>query len=269
MAQGPTMRDAQIDAAEAYEDLFIPALFGEWAPALVVAAKIRPGDRVLDVACGTGIVAREALARLNGQGSVAGVDANAGMVHVARRLAPNVDWREAAAESLPYPDQAFDAVLCQFGLMFFTDRKAALREMLRVLAPAGRLAAVVWGEIAEAPAFARLASLLERTVGRRAADALHAPFCLGDRRELEETFRAADVPSVTITTHRGKARFPSVRSLVDAELRGWLPVMGVALAEDQIQALHGDAEVALRPLVDPEGLLTFDMSAHIVTATRG
>src|SRR5262245_53585666 len=108
-----------VDAADAYERLFVPALFREWAPRTLAASRARPGDDVLDVACGTGIVAREALAIVGENGSVAGLDPNAGMLAVAARLAPRVDWREGVAESLPFPNGAFDAVVTQFGFMFF------------------------------------------------------------------------------------------------------------------------------------------------------
>jgi ubiquinone/menaquinone biosynthesis C-methylase UbiE len=268
MAQRTQVPQAQIDAAEAYESLFVPALFGEWAPKIVAAAQIRAGERVLDVACGTGVVAREALSCVEKDGSVAGVDPNGGMLEVARRLAPRVDWRQAAAEALPFADRSFDVVLCQFGLMFFTDRTLALREMMRVLAPQGRIAILVWDKIEQAPAFAILAALLEQSVGQRAADALHAPFNLGERSRLLDTFAAAQLSSVSIETHRGKARYPSLHSLVNAELRGWLPIMGVELSEGQIQSVLTAAEKALRPFVGLAGELSFDMSAHLATATR-
>src|SRR5919108_5331348 len=124
----PTLQ-AQIDAANAYEALFVPALFGQWAPRVADAAQIQPGQRVLDVGCGTGVLAREVASRMGSSGRVAGIDPSPGMVAVAKQLAPTVDWREGLAESLPFPDQSFDAVVSQFGLMFFTDRRQALREM--------------------------------------------------------------------------------------------------------------------------------------------
>ena len=113
---------AQITAAKACEEFFVPALFGEWAPRLAAIAQIQAGNHVLDVACGTGVLAREAASRVGPSGFVAGVDPSPGMLAVARALAPRIGWREAKAEALPYPDQCFDAVVSQFGLMFFTDR---------------------------------------------------------------------------------------------------------------------------------------------------
>jgi ubiquinone/menaquinone biosynthesis C-methylase UbiE len=194
----PTLQ-AQIDAANAYEALFVPALFGQWAPKVADAARIQPGQRALDVACGTGILARELISRTGSSGRVAGIDPSPGMVAVAKHLAPAVEWREGVAESLPFPDQSFDAVVSQFGLMFFTDRRQALREMLRVLAPGGHLAVAVWDSLDNIPAFARLVALLEQTAGRRAADALRAPFALGDRRELDTLVTEAGVAPADIS----------------------------------------------------------------------
>jgi ubiquinone/menaquinone biosynthesis C-methylase UbiE len=106
----PAMQ-AQIDAATVYEDFLVPALFQEWAPRVVSAAELQPGHRVLDVACGTGVLAREAALCVGSTGSVVGLDANPGMLAVAARLAPGVEWRQGTAESLPYPDESFNAVV--------------------------------------------------------------------------------------------------------------------------------------------------------------
>jgi hypothetical protein len=151
--------------------------------------------------------------------------------------------------------------------MFFTDRRQALCEMLRVLVPGGHLAVAVWDSLAHTPAYAAEMALLERVAGRRAADALRAPFVLGNREELTTLFASAGVPSVVITTLHGTAQFPSIRSMVEADLRGWLPVRGVALPEDQMHRILTEAEHALSPYVTAEGRVAFDSPAHIVTRT--
>lgn len=260
--------EAQIAGAQEYEDFLVPALLREWAPRVADAAEIRPGQRVLDIACGTGLLGREAASRVGPGGSVAGVDPNAGMLAVAARLAPAIEWRQATAEALPYPDQSFDAVVSQFGLMFFTDRHQALREMLRVLVPGGRLAVAVWDSLDHTPAYAAEVALLERLAGPRAAEALRAPFVLGDRGKLSELFAAAGVASVAITTLRGTARFPSIRSLLQADLLGWLPVMGVVLGDDLVDRILEEGEHALGAYADAAGKVTFDSPAHIVTGTK-
>lgn len=263
----PTL-EAQIDAASAYEGLFVPALFGQWAPKVADAAQIQPGQRVLDVACGTGVLAREVTLRMGSSEGVAGIDPSPGMVAVAKRLAPAVEWREGVAESLPFPDRSFDAVVSQFGLMFFTDRRQALREMSRVLAPGGRLAVAVWDSLDSIPAYASEVALLEQTAGQQAADALRAPFMLGDRQALDALFFDAGVAPAEITTHHGAARFPSIRTMVEADLRGWLPVMGIRLAEDQILRILQEAEHALGAYASADGQVSFHLSAHVVTAKK-
>jgi SAM-dependent methyltransferase len=263
----PTLQ-AQIDAAKSYEALMVPALFGEWASKVADAARIQPGERVLDVACGTGILTREAASRAGASGFVAGLDPSAGMLEVARQLAPSVEWREGVAESLPFEDQTFDAVVSQFGLMFFTDRREALRQALRVLKPGGLLAFAVWDSLENIPAYADEVALLQRLVGARAAEALRAPFVLGHRHDLTTLFADAGVATVEVTTEKGVARFPSVRVMVEADLRGWMPVMGVILTEQQIADILEAAEHELSPYVTSDGTTSFETSAHLVTGTK-
>ena len=258
---------AQIDAARAYHALFVPALFGQWAPSVAEAARVQPRQRVLDVGCGTGILARELASRVGPAGRVAGIDPSPGMLAVARELAPAIEWREGVAESLPFPDGFFDAVVSQFAFMFFADRGRALREMVRVSIPGGRLAVAVWGSLDTMPAYAAEVELLERLAGSRAADALRAPFVLGTREDLE-VFSEAGVASVEIATHHGTAQFPSVRTMVEADLRGWLPVRGVMLTEDQIGRILREAEQVLSPFAGADGRAVFRVSAQIVTATK-
>jgi SAM-dependent methyltransferase len=260
--------EALIAGATAYEELLVPALFRQWVSPLVTAAQIQPDHRVLDVACGTGVLARAAASRVTSPGSVTGLDASSGMLAVARRLAPEIEWRQGTAESLPYPDHSFDVVVSQFGVMFFTDRRQAIREMVRVLTAGGRLAVAVWDSLDNTPAYATEVSLVQRMAGQQAADALRAPFALGDRNGLAALFASAGAAWVGITTHQGMARFPTIQSMVEADLRGWLPLMGVSLGEDQIRRILKEADDVLSPYLTAEGKLAFDLSAHIVAGTK-
>ena len=141
--------------AEVYDECFVPALFRPWGPVLCDAAHLVPGQHVLDVACGTGALTAAAADRVASRdsasdaarGAVLGLDANPEMLAVARRKRPDVEWHEGRAESLPFADASFDAVLSQFGLMFFDDRVAALREMHRVLKPGGRVAILEFSQV--------------------------------------------------------------------------------------------------------------------------
>ena len=131
-------------ASAAYERVMVPAVFGPWAKELLDIAVLAPGMRVLDVACGTGIVARLAAPQIGPTGRVVGLDTNEATLGVARAqpqpTGAHAEWRQGDATKLPFPDAEFDTVLCQHGLQYVPDWTAALREMKRVLASGGRLA---------------------------------------------------------------------------------------------------------------------------------
>jgi SAM-dependent methyltransferase len=259
---------AAIDAARAYDALFVPALFAQWAPVLIRAANLQRGQRVLDVACGTGALTREVARHTGSNGRVVGLDATAGMIAVAAQLEPSIEWTHGVAESLPFPDRSFDAVVSQFGFMFFADRRQAVREMLRVLDAGGHIAVAVWDALDSMPAYATEVALLEQSAGRAAADALRAPFVLGNRDDLVATFAAAGAVSIDVATHHGTARFPNIRTMVEADLRGWLPVMGVSLSEAEIGSILRQADDTLSAYAGADATATFDLSAHVVTARK-
>jgi len=259
--------NAQIDAAHAYESLFVPALFHEWPSRIADAMQIRSGQRALDVGCGTGVLARELAARVGSPALVVGLDRSEGMLSVAKEFAPEIEWRLGTAESLPFADSSFDAVANQFALMFFDDRHAAICEMLRVLTSGGKLGLAVWDALANNPAFEREVALLERMAGSEAAAALRAPFVLGDRDVLRALFAEVGV-TAEIHSHEGKARFPSIRTMVEADLRGWLPMMGVVLTEDLIGDVLNAAERSLTEYIAADGRAEFAVSALLATATK-
>ena len=132
------------NAAEVYEAFFVPALFLEWAPRVASAARLAAGQNVLDVACGTGVLAREAARRVQPGGTVTGLDRNEGMLAVARRKAPEIKWRLGRAEALPFEDKSFDAAISTFGIMFAPRQSVAAEELARVVRPGGRIALCSW-----------------------------------------------------------------------------------------------------------------------------
>jgi len=262
-----TLED-QIDAARAYEALFVPALFGQWVGLLADAVRLDAGQRALDVGCGTGVLAREIAIRVGQPGLVSGLDPNQGMLSVARESAPGIDWKEGEAENIPFPDETFDAVLSQFGLMFFPNRHQSVQEMLRVVKPSGRLAVAVWNSIDEIRGYSAELELVERIAGSPAAAAIRAPFSLGRREIVTALFENAGATRIEVATHKGTARFPSIQIMFEAELRGWLPAMGVHLTEDVIDVILREAEATFSPYVNSGGEVVFDVSAHLVSATK-
>jgi ubiquinone/menaquinone biosynthesis C-methylase UbiE len=216
--------------AETYESFMVPALFAPCARLLIDEASPKPGDRVLDVACGTGIVARHVAALHDGRALVTGIDVSPGMLDVARDRAASegraIEWVEGPAEDLPFPDGAFDLVTCQFGLMFFTDRRAALAEMHRVLAPGGRLAIHVFQEIGRHPFYVRLDDAIRARFGLSGVGAI---FALGNADELRDQIAEAGFGRIAITPHDLTARFPDP----DAFLAGEIAVDTASIPEMQ------------------------------------
>jgi ubiquinone/menaquinone biosynthesis C-methylase UbiE len=254
------------EAAEVYESCFVPAIFGAWAGPVADAAGIRTGDRVLDVGCGTGVLAREALGRVGQEGRVVGLDLNEGMLAVAARTEPKIDWRRSDAASLPFEDASFDVVVSQFALMYFPDRVASLREVWRVLAPAGRLAIASWASIDHAPGYQLLVDITARRCGREAADVLAAPFVLGDRAELAELYVSSGISGAKVTLHEGSVRFASVKEFIRVEVKG--SPLAEMVSDDVMQTLASESEEALAEFVVPTGEIVLPMDAHIATASK-
>jgi SAM-dependent methyltransferase len=263
----PERWQVSTDAAEVYESCFVPAIFGAWASPVAVAAGIRRGNRVLDVGCGTGVLAREALRRVGQEGQVVGLDLNEGMLAVAARSEPNIEWRLGDAASLPFEDGSFDVVVSQFALMYFPDRGGSLREMWRTLAPGGHLAIAAWAPIDRARGYQILVDIAIRQCGREAADVLAAPFVLGDQVELAKLFVDSGISGAKVTLHEGSIRFPSVKEFIRIEVKG-SPLAGM-LSDDAMQSLAAESEHALVEFVVPSGEIIMPMDAHIVTASKG
>ncbi|HWM07999.1 MAG TPA: methyltransferase domain-containing protein [Solirubrobacteraceae bacterium] len=252
------------NAAEAYERYLVPAFFAPFAERLVAHADPRPTDRALDVACGTGIVARK-LAPLVQR--VAGLDPNAGMLEVARANAPAIEWIAAEAGAIPLPDATFDLVTCQQGVQFFPDRAAGLRELRRVLAPGGRLVLSIWRAAEHSPGWLRLAEALDRHAGPEAGAIQRRPFSLGGA-EARTLLHEAGFSAIAVRIDIGAVRFPSAGDLLLRQ-EAASPLAGPlsALAADIREALVRDVTDSLRPYADDDGV-SFPMETHIVTAVR-
>jgi SAM-dependent methyltransferase len=254
------------EAAAAYENDFVPAIFAQWPPVLAEIVGIKPGDRVLDVACGTGVLAREAATRSGPTGRVTGLDLNEAMLAVARQLRPDIDWRHGDAAKLPFNDSAFDAVVSQFALMFFADQAAALREMWRVLAPNGRLAVAVCAPLAHSKGYTELARILRREADTGAAAMMEGYFAHGEAAQLQELCRKAGIVGASVLIREGWARFTCIDELIRIEIEG-SPLAGL-VDPASYQKILKAARQELRDFCDGQGRVSMRLDATIVTAGK-
>lgn len=257
--------------AENYERDLVPVLFEPWVPELVELTAPKPGERVLDLACGTGIVARIAAGHVAPSGAVTGVDVNGSMLAVARRtgaaVRPSIEWRQANAIDTGLPDAAYDVVFCQQGLQFVPDRRAAVRELYRLTAPAGRVAVSVWCD-PDSPGYAPLPATFARHCPQlpEATRFVHAIFGLPDPDELRQLLTGAGFREVRVIRRSRTVRHRSAEAWVRAFL-GAAPIPGIAgLAAPVRERIISDAAAAMRD-GSPEGF-QFPMAANVAIARR-
>ena len=255
-------------APENYERYFVPVIPGPLAADLVEAAGLRPGERVLDVACGTGVVARRAAERVGARGAVAGVDVNASMLAVARAAPapaePRISWYETPAESMPLPDDSYDAVFCQLGLQFVEDTAAALREMRRVLAPGGRA-------LVSVPRPSRFFGVLEEAFERHVpagAPFVRMVFSLGDPADLERRVRGAGFRETVVRRETKTVRPPGPREFL-WQYVGCTPLTGVlaGAGHEVLAALERDV-VSGWQAWQRDGGMSYEQEMLVVIATK-
>jgi len=247
-----------------YERYFVPAIAAPLAGDLLELAAIGAGERVLDVACGTGVLARLAAVQVGPAGAVAGLDVNPGMLAVARSVAPSIDWHESAAESTPFADGAFDVVVCQLGLQFFTDRSAALREMRRALVPGGRLLASVPGPPPRV--FAILEHALRERVGAEAAGFVAAVFSLADPGEIRTQIDEAGFEDAAVSSRTRSLRLPAPADFLWQYVLS-TPLAGAVAALDERRRFELEREVVARwERFTVDGALGLDLDVVVATA---
>ena len=251
----------QPNAAEMYEDFVVREQFRPFTEDLLARAAPRPGERMLDLACATGGVARLVAARDAPGGVVTGLDLSPAMLAVARARAAAegvvVAWVRGDAAALPYADGAFDLALCQQGLQFFPDRPAALRELRRVLAPGGRALLSTWAPLERSPVVAAFNRAVARHLG---VAPLATPFALTDPDAVRALLAGAGFGAVTVTPVVVTLRYPDLGEFV----RRYLPAVAAvapALAARpaaELAAAAGriEAELAteVRPYLEGDGL---------------
>lgn len=213
----PTPDRDQPSPAELFERFFGPSIFTPWTRVLLDRAAPRPGERVLDLACATGTVARAVASRIGEEGRVVGVDLDEDMLSVARDRAASegvsVEWRREDAAELDLPDDAFDLVLCQQGVQFFTDPGAALRETRRVLDHEGRLALNVWQPLERHPVYASLLGAEAEYLDAE-LDVVARPFTFGGAERLRDLLEDAGFDEVEITERTLEVEFPEPETFV-------------------------------------------------------
>jgi len=261
--------------AEMYQRYFVPAMFLPWSRLLLRQAALQPGERVLDVACGTGIVAREAAALAGAQGQIVALDMNPAMLAVARALpavtGAAIDWQEGNATAMPFPDGSFEVVLCQHGLQLIPDREGVAREMRRVLAPGGRVLVMVLQALSLHPVFEALNEAVARQLAMPVA-AVAAPFSLFDADELRNLFSAAGFGSVEVVPVSTTVHFPEPGRFVPlAVTSSAAAVPAFARLEAEARAtlfetIRQEVAATLQKYTDGE-VVSFPMFAHIAVAS--
>ena len=249
-----------------YERFFVPAIGAPLATDLIRLAALRPGERVLDVACGTGVVTQLASQQVGAAGTVAGLDVNPGMLAVARSATPSgmpIEWHEASADAMPLPDASFDVVLCQMGLQFMPDKHDALREMWRVLVRGGRLILSVPGPTP--PLFNLMGEALARHIGADAAGFVNHVFSLHDTAEIQNLVSGAGFHDVSVQSATKSLRLPAPEEFLWQYVHSTPLAAAVAqVGDDRRGSLERDVVAKWQEFVK-DGVLV--LQARIVAAT--
>jgi ubiquinone/menaquinone biosynthesis C-methylase UbiE len=258
----PVFRQPSI--ADVFEDVLVPAIFRPYASALIERARpIGPSHRVLDLGCGTGIVARLLRERLGGAAQITGADVSPPMIAKARAVAPDVQWHEADAASLPFPDGSFDLVLCQQMLQFVPDRLAVLREVRRVLSPGGKLLLSTWRPRVHQPLFEALGRVAEQHLG-----ASNDRRFILDGDALGELLAAAGFTSVTVETCSLTERYQAFPVRPSALAGNFdLSALSEEERERRLAAVEADSAPVLARFAAPGGGYVATSIANVAIAT--
>jgi ubiquinone/menaquinone biosynthesis C-methylase UbiE len=260
-------------AGELYQRYLVPAITTKWADDLVHRAQLRAGEDVLDVACGTGVVARLAARKVT-PGHVTGLDLNSAMLVVARNVSNGgepISWKEGSALDLPFPSGHFDVVLCQLGLQFFPDQPKALHEMRRVVLDAGRVALSVYSPIERTPGANAFVRALDEVLGPEASRIKRGEHSFASPAQFEKLLHDAGFGTVEVHTVVQTIVFPSVLDYVRFQL---LATPMTVLLKDEIdperQAIISSVAAKAASLSTPSmldgGKFTFPQEAYVAVA---
>jgi SAM-dependent methyltransferase len=270
-------KDPALLTAENYEKRVVTYTTSWFAAVLLEHANPQPGERVVDIACGTGIVARKTAPRVGTGGAVVAVDINPAMLTVGRALtAPEgatIEWREGDAQALPLPDNTFNLALCSAGLQFFPDRPAAVREMYRVLQPEGRLGVSVARSLDLNPA----SNLVWGTIARHlntTPEMLTPAFSLGNAETFRSLLESAGFADVALFSRSCVVREPRNPQLI-AGIFASLPssvvpalvAMGMEERNNLAQAVESEIGPGLQKYVEGDEQL-YPMSVQVALAYK-
>jgi ubiquinone/menaquinone biosynthesis C-methylase UbiE len=255
-----------LEQAEVYEELLVPAITGQWAVPMLDLAGISAGQRVLDVACGTGALARAAAERVGPTGHVVGVDLNPAMLAVAARIRPDLEWREGDVANLPLEDERFDAVLCLSALFFFPDAGAAVAEMARVVRVGGVVGIQTYASLDDQPVYGQFIETVLRYASEDARSLIDTYFSQGDLPALRQTLERAGLRVEQTVSPTGVAAYGSWEELVATEVKS-TPLVD-RLIDDQLEQIREDMEGLLKRHQAPDGSLKLPIRAHLITGRR-
>lgn len=256
------------NAAHLYDRYVARYILSPWVPSLLDAGELAAGERVLDVACGTGVVTRAAAERVGACGHVVGVDLNPEMIEVAKSLpAPTgapIEWVARSALNLGMEDARFDAVLCQQGLQFFPDKVVALREMRRVLKCDGRLALSVWNNAGH------YNSAVGRALAEFVSNEVSARFCASRQtpsaEELQRLATAAGFAAVKVRISRVTLHLYQLDRFTLDHLAATPVAPAIAAADPEARKKLGrSVSEQLRRYADGDGV-TYPEETHVMTA---
>ncbi len=256
----------------AYERYLVPGFFKPWAETLTAYTSPTSGGEILDVACGTGIVARTVASTLKNGARVIGLDNNREMLNKASELSEKagleIDWQQGHADQLPYENDRFDYVFCQQGMQFFPEPQQVLKEMHRVLKPGGRLALNIMRSIRHNPAFKILSDELEKHVGENAGSMMRAPFPEWDQKKIRNMVEDAGFRDISLHLEIISMRFPSSEEFLRREAAS-SPLAGEmeSLAGETRNKLIDHLHESLEPYQDDKGVV-FPMETMMIIAEK-
>ena len=249
------------DIVKLHHDYFVPAVYAQWAHHIIDLSAIELGQSILDVACGTGTLSRAAKLETGLKGRVVGLDTDERMLNKARKQGAGIEWQIGDVAQLPFEDNEFDRVTCQFALMFIKNKVAAIKEMLRVCKPDGYVCIAVLAPISHSKAYATLLDLTRKFAGLKVVNDLSQLWSLGETGKMDSLLLSAGVNKFECHERPGIATFPSIETFVEAHLRAFSEFYSISgdTFNEMLKAAHRE----LKPYVIPGGRLAAELDADI------